>query len=269
MPMAKPPKINVTTNYKLFSRGEDNRPLDLKRHKPLKESMEKYGFIPDYHIMCERDTKGNLVIKDGQHRFYFAQLLGLPIYWSETQTEFDVADVNTAQRGWLPMDYAQRFSADGREDYTELIEFKTEHEVPLTIAAQLLAGVTTFATIAQRFYAGDFRVTDRPWARSVVAVYAPIVKVHKKLKTRVFLLSCMAVARVKGFSAKRLVDGISHCREKIAAYATRDGYLQMLEEIYNYRRKEQIGLRIDAINVMRARNPLERKKGAGGESEAA
>lgn len=253
--MARPPKINVTTNYKLFHRDDDNRPLDIKKHRSLKESMEQNGFIPDYHIICIKDADGRLRIKDGQHRFHFAQLLGLPVYWTETDSDFDVATVNTAQKGWLPMDYAARYAAGGNRDYAELLEFKKDHGLPLTIAATLLSGSVSFANVAGRFYAGEFKVTDRPWAKSVVGVYTPLVQARPALKTRVFLLACMSVARVKGFSAKRLADNLVRCQGKIALYANRDEYLEMLESIYNYGRKDIVGLRVEAVKAMRDRNP--------------
>jgi hypothetical protein len=258
--MARPPKINVTTNYKLFNRGEDNRRLEIHKHKALKESMKEYGFIPDYHIICVRDDKGGLVVKDGQHRLYFAQALGLPVYWTETAGDFDVAKVNSAQKGWLPADYARRFADAGDANYVEVLEFMAEHQVPLTLAAMLLAGVTTFATIGPRFYTGEYAVTDRPWAKAVIGVYAPLMRIEKRLKNRCFLLACMAVARVKGFSAKRLTECAARCRNKIVPYAGRDAYLDMLQDIYNFGRKDIVALKIEAIKAMRGRNPAERGK---------
>lgn len=266
--MSKPPKINVTTNYKLFHRDADNRALDVKKHRALKESMEQNGFIPDYHIICTRGEDGLLRIKDGQHRFHFAQMLGLPVYWTETNSDFDVAVVNAAQKGWLPMDYATRFSAGGNQDYAELLEFKEDHGIPLTIAAMLLSGMTTFTNVAQKFYCGEFKVTDRAWAKSVVAVYTPLVQTRPALKTRVFLLACMAVARVKGFNAKRLAENLTRCQGKIALYANRDEYLEMLESIYNFGRKDIVGLKIEAVKVMRDRNPKHRRKDIDAPPEA-
>ena len=43
-------KIQVTKNYKMFAHSGENRPLDLTKHKKLKESMEKYGFLKSFDI---------------------------------------------------------------------------------------------------------------------------------------------------------------------------------------------------------------------------
>jgi hypothetical protein len=260
--MAKPPKINVTRNYDLFRETSgENRPLDLKRHRALDESIRECGFIPAYPIICERDDKGRLTVKDGQHRLAFAKKHQTPVYWIEDDSGFDVAAVNNTQKGWQPMDYAGRFAAAGGKDYAELIEFKTTHGIPLTIAAALLAGQTTFHNLAHKFYNGEFVVTDRAWANSVVAVYLPVVKLDKSLKNGRFLLACMAAARVKGFSAKRFSEVAQRApRNYIGPYSTRDAYLDMIEKIYNYQQKNIFAIKIEAIKAMRERNPRTRGK---------
>jgi hypothetical protein len=216
--VSKPPKINVTKNYKLFLRSDDNRPLDLKRHRALEAQMEQYGYIPSYPIVCTRDEKGNLVVKDGQHRLAFAEKLGLAVYWVEDEIGFDVAAINNTQKAWLPIDYARKFADAGSADYVELLEFKEESGIPLTVAASLLAGIVTFAGVSEAFYSGEWAIKDRPWAKSVVAVYAPIVKMDPKLKTAPFLLACMAASRVKGFSPKRIIENVNRCRQKLVCY---------------------------------------------------
>ena len=260
--MAKPPKINVTKTYTLFSRSDENRPLDLKRHRALEQQMQLYGYIPAYPIVCIRDEKGHLVVKDGQHRLAFAEKLGLPVYWVEDETGFDVASINNTQKAWLPIDYARKFADAGQADYAELLEFKEEHGIPLTVACSLLSGTVGFNAVSESFYGGTFVIKDRPWAKAVVSVYSPIVKMEPKLKAAPFLLACMAVSRVKGFSPKRVVENVNRCRQKLIAYANRDGYLDMLEEIYNFGQKNLIGLKIEATKAMRERNPRLKKNDA-------
>jgi hypothetical protein len=269
--MAKPPKINVTKNYRLFRRSDENRPLDLKRHRKLDESMKENGFLPCYPIICKRDAAGQLIIKDGQHRLAFAEKHALPVYWIEVDdaTDFDVATINNTQKTWLPSDYAKRFADGGSADYAELIEFKDEHGIPLTTGAMLLAGVTGFNSISESFYDGSFKVKDRHWAKSVVSVYTPIVNADKKLKGMVLLLACMAAARVKNFSAKRLIDNLGRCRNKLAHFGSRDAYLEMLEKIYNFGRTDLVSLKNEAVMEMRKRNPRTRGKDDGCAPEAA
>lgn len=265
------PKIGVTWNYDQFTVADDNRPLDLKRHRALERNMEEDGFIPGCPIICIRRSR-KLIVKDGQHRLYFARKLGLPVYWIEVEEDFDVAKLNNAQKGWLTADYAGKFAEAGADDYKEVLQFREDHGVPITLAAALLAGVTTFGTVAHKFYAGEYKVTDREYARAVVAIYTPLIKIDKRLKHMQFLMACMAVARVKGFGAKRLLAGVDRARQKVVMFGSRDGYLAMLEELYNYGRGKPtwVPLKLEAQKEMAARNPRTRgKRPDDGAAEAA
>ena len=116
-------KITATKNYRLFHRSDENRALNLKKHKKLYESMRLYGFLPSFPIVCYRDAKGNLVVKDGQHRLAIAEELGLPVYYVEESIDFDVAVVNCTPKGWTLVDYAQKFAANGVSSYQEHLDF--------------------------------------------------------------------------------------------------------------------------------------------------
>jgi len=116
------PKINVTKNYRMFGRSADNREVDLKKHRRLYESMRRYGFLPCYPIICPRDANKHLYVKEGQHRLAIAEELGLPVYWVETDVDFDVAVVNCTQKVWTPIDYAKKHAADN-PDYREGLDF--------------------------------------------------------------------------------------------------------------------------------------------------
>lgn len=261
-------KIQVTKNYRLFARhSSENRPLDIQRHKRLLASMERYGFLECYPIIVVRDAQGVLTIKDGQHRHYVAEHLGLPVAYIEEKEDFDVAIVNSAQKGWTVRDYAQKFAGNGIEDYVEGLDFADRHKLPIGRAFALLAGTTTYSNIQDAFMTGDFKIRDRDWADAVAAVYGPLVQMSPAMKNDRFIEACMAVCRVKEFDRKRLLLGANRCREKLVAYSTRDAYLDMLEAVYNFGRKELFGLKVAAQMAMRdrsaARKPAANGKAAG------
>lgn len=248
-------KIQMTKNYRLFRRqAEENRPLNVKKHKKLKESMQQYGFLSCFPIVCVRDENGNLVIKDGQHRYTLAELLGLPIYWVEETTDFDVAIVNSAAKPWVLRDYVDKHIANNLPAYRDGLEFVERHGLPIGVAFALLAGTTAFANCQESFVDGTFKVKDRKWADAVAGIYGPMGAMAPCLKTSPFVLACMAVCRVPDFDSKRLLDGASKCRDKLVSFSTRDAFLDMMEGLYNYGRKNLVGLKSAAVMVMRNRN---------------
>lgn len=254
-------KILNTRNYRLFqtSSGE-NRPLDIKKHRKLEESMKRYGFLEEFPIIVHRNGGDQLIVKEGQHRLAIAEKLGLPVYYVESKTDFDVAQINTTPINWIPRDYAQKHAANGIKAYEEGLAFADRYALPVGLAFALLSGTISFANFKDQFVNGTFKIKDRTWADAVAGVYAPLSIMSKAVKNNKMLEACMAVCRVDGFDPARLLRNAERCREKLVAYSTREAYLEMLEEIYNFRHQKLVGLKAAATMAMRERHPMKAKK---------
>lgn len=247
-------KVLRTTNYRLFERSSDNRQLVPAKHKRLMESMRLYGFLPEFPIVCRRNGNSKLVVKDGQHRLSIAETLGLPVFYCIESADWDVAVVNSTAKTWTPIDYARRYATQGIADYQEGIDFMAAHRMPVGISFALLAGTTSFGNVSKDFLVGDFRVKDRKWADAVAALYVPFATASRDCKNARFIGACMAICRVDGFDANRMLRSLRRCRDKLASYSTRDAWLEVMEDIYNYGRKQLFSLKNEAIMAMRARN---------------
>lgn len=258
--MGRDLKIQVTKNYRMFARSSENRPLDMRKHRKLEQTMKEYGFIPDFPIVCRRDEKKHLIVKDGQHRLAVAESLGLPVYWTEGEIDFDVAKINSTAKIWTLKDYAQKWADNGIKSYHEGIEFAENNQLPLGTAFALLAGTTTYSNIDDQFMRGEFRVKDRQWADAVAAIYVPLAAMQPALKNARFIEACMAACRVDDFDKKRLLHNAERCRDRLIPYSTRDAYLDMLEEVYNFGRAKLVGLKAAATMVMRERNATVKAK---------
>jgi ParB-like nuclease family protein len=253
-------KIMFTKNYRLFDRSTENRPLDVKRHKKLMDSMKRYGFLKCFPIVIVRDKDNRLIVRDGQHRLVIAETLGLPVYWVEEDVDFDVAVINCTAKTWVLRDYAQKHSANGLVSYQQGLEFADQHGLPVGTAFALLAGTTSFGNCQDPFVDGTFKIKDRAWADTVAGIYQPIVSMAPVLKSARFIEACMVVCRAKSFDPRRLLTGAERCREKLVPYSTKDAYLDMLEIIYNFGRKQLVGLKTEALMAMRERNAVEASK---------
>lgn len=255
-------KVTSTKNYKLFSRSGDNRPLDPKKHKRLKKSMEKYGYLPCYPIVCIRDKKQNLIVLDGQHRLYMAELLGLPVAYAVVDEAFDIATINGTQEKWNTRNFAETFAAQGKREYQEGIEFADRYGIAIGIAFGLLAGTANLSNVHEEYYGGTFHIRDKEWAEVVGNIYATIVGLSPRLRNTRLLEACMAVARTDNFDPQRLLGGAEKCRDKLVPYSTRDAYLDLLETIYNFGRQKLVSLKINAIQAMRDRSAVNKNGSA-------
>lgn len=256
MARAATPKINVTKNYRMFKLSDDNRPLNLAKHRRLQASMQENGFFPWMPVICVRGKAGSLEVRDGQHRLAIAETLGMEVYWVEVAQDFDIAQFNSTAVIWVVRDYAEKYAKNGKQAYVALLEFADRHGIGVSISAMLLGGTITFANIAKAFHAGDFKIKEQPLAETVAELYVAFFKADKRLKNQRLLEAIIASARVPLFNAKRLLKNMLACNDKLKQYASRDGYLDMLEEIYNYRQQVLVPLKIGAVQAMRDRNVI-------------
>lgn len=256
-------KIQSTRDYRLFEyiNSGENRPLDVKKHKRLVTSMKKYGFLSCFPIVVVHAKNGKLTIKDGQHRFVIAQSLALPIYYVEEPTDFDLAEINGTPLPWQLVDFARKHAANGIKPYEEGLQFAENHKLPISDAFALLAGTSSYSNIREQFVAGAFKVKDRAWAESVASLYKSLVGMSKQVKSTRMLAACLAVCRVPEFDARRLLRSAKRCHDKLASYSTKDSYLRMLEDIYNFGSTRAFGLAAAANNAERERHPGKHKNG--------
>lgn len=247
-------KINSTRNYRLFTTTTENRPLEEAKRRKLRRSMERYGFLRSYPIICVRDKDGHLIVKDGQHRLQFAESLGLPVHWVEDDADFDIAVVNSAAKGWAVSDFVHMHSKKGVQDYADAIEFAQRFSMPLATALAILAGTVNYSNISLLVQTGGYRIKDRKYAEAVAATYSGMIRLASCLKSKAFLDAVMGICRVESFDLDRLLSNAARCRELLVSYSTRDAYLNMLETVYNFGRVKLVGLKAAATMAMRERN---------------
>lgn len=249
------PTLRATKDYGLFTHSRDNRPTDLSNRKGLLESMQKYGFLPAYPIHCVRARDGKMEIRDGQHRFAMAQKLGLPVWYVVLADDVSVPEINNTQKAWTPLNYAQCFAAQGNQHYADLIEFAKKYAVPVTLAAAILAGTACPHNIRAAFASGEFVIKTPARAHSIAHVFSALVKLNRSVRNARLLEAIYAVSHIKEVEMQRIVEGATRCPEKLVAYGTKDGYLEMLEELYNFGRRVRVPIKIPAENAMKERNP--------------
>lgn len=253
-------KLRATKDYSLFAHSQDNRDVDPSKRKGLVRSMEKYGFIRAYPLHCIRNGNlGKFVIIDGQGRFYAAQQLGLPVWFVVCDENVNPAEINAVQRRWTMEDYAKCFAAQGKKDYIELLAFHEQHGIPLGACANMLYNVSMADSnthVVSQIKKGVFVVKTRAMADQIARIYCQVGELSRAIKTNNFIGALFAASLVKGFDAERIITGAKGCPELLKSYSTRDGYLEMLEALYNHRRTaaNRVPLKFEAERALLARN---------------
>lgn len=251
-------KLQRTRSYSQFAYAKENRGVDVLNLKPqhtkLRKSMQKYGFLPSFPLMVSA-LNGKFVVKDGQHRLTFAQELGLDVYFVIDETDINIAEINQAQAGWTTRDFAQRWASMGRKDYAEAIAFADHYAVNISQAFSMLAGTIVFKNIQDKFHDGNFKIVALDKARRVASCYQAFCKAKSGIR-HTNLLACMwACCHVDYFEEARLIETASRRPDLIQSCGTRDAYMSMIEEMYNYHRKARSPIAFDANEAMARKNP--------------
>lgn len=103
----------------MFVSSGDNRPLNLKKRKRLRESMQEYGFLKPFPLSCSRNGDRKLIVKDGQHRLTVAEELGLNVHYFVEDVDYDIAKVNCTQEKWVVRDFAMKHANTGKKAYQD------------------------------------------------------------------------------------------------------------------------------------------------------
>lgn len=252
------PKLQRTRNYSQFSFARENRPVDVlnlkPQHRKLRESLQRYGFLPSFPLMVSC-TNGKFIIKDGQHRFTFAREFGLEVYFVVDDTDVSISDINQAQVGWSPRDHAMSWANQGHEDYRKAIQFADEWTLPIGTAFSMLAGTIVFKNVQDRFHEGRFKIRALDTATRVAQCFSELCKLRKGIRHQNLLTAIWACCHVEYFDENRIIQTVQRRPDQLYNAGTRDQFLALLEDLYNFNRKTREPLKFDADQAMKNRNP--------------
>lgn len=255
--------IRSTNNYEMFELENTNRDILPRRIRKKKNSLKAQGWIETQPMTVQKNGDGKYVILDGQTRFMAAQELGIAVYYAvlPDDRQVNIAAMNTEVGKWNAADYGRHHSKRGCATYDEVEIFAARHGLPLTEAAGMLGG-TTWSNVRKAWMEGMYKIKDRDHAERIATLYMrlrdsiPGRKMDRSLRGAV-----EAVCRISSFDIARMAEKTKQYNEPLMVkYATREGALQALETIYNYRhRGDKSPLKVDAENAMRKRNVARKK----------
>ena len=252
--MSDKPKLRSTKDYTLFSVSDSNRGINPRHVRKLKISMTAYGWIAAFPMLVHRTDKG-LEIVDGQHRFFVAKELGIAVWFVELEDGYDVARINEPQVPWKVADYANSFANRGNAEYQGVIDFAAANGMTIGDSAALLDGNTNYSNVATEWRSGQYKITDREHADTVAFLYTTIRRITREKVDKSLRLALISVARVPGIDLQRLARNASRLPERFIKFATREGALLMLEDVYNHhQRGDKFPLKTAAENAMHERN---------------
>jgi hypothetical protein len=231
-------QVHTTTDYFLFKPIEGNRNKNLLHINRLKKSMaETYLFT--VIIVNEKYE-----IIDGQHRFDVIQELKLPLNYIVCNGYGlnEVHILNQNSKTWTSDDYLDGYCKLGYEDYLKYKEFKELYGIGHYECMWLLNG-SQLSNPTQVFFTGDFKIKNYNEACKIIEKIMLVEPYYEEWKRRSFILAMLQLFKNPNFELTEFLQKLKLQPTALSNCSTTNQYVSLIEEIYNYRRREKVNIR--------------------------
>ena len=232
-------EIKSTTDYSLFKALKGNRVVNQKHVQKLINSMRKKM----HHSPIQVNEKMEII--DGQHRLEARKAIGAPIeyYISKGADISTVQDLNTNSEDWKIDDYLHSYISKGIKDYIIYKQFLDSYKFNHKITMYLLTN--NAGGCSEDFNSGNFKIKDIEKAAEIASKLNIVGGYYDGYKRRTFCYAFVRCLNNSKFSFEEFIAKLAYQRSKIYDCAKVEQYLEIIEEIYNYKRsaKDKIVLR--------------------------
>lgn len=231
--------VHTTTDYFLFKPIGGNRNINQLHLSRLKKAMSK-KYLFTVIIVNEKYE-----IIDGQHRFAIIKELGLPMHYIICHG-YGLAEVhllNENAKTWNADDYMHGYAELGYEDYVKYAEFKEKYKLGHNETAALLLNITSVGGRPDGFYEGLFKIVDIQEATRNIERILLIEPYYTGIRRRAFIKAMLFLFKNHYFEFSEFIQKLRIQPTALQDCVSREQYLVLIEEIYNYKRRNKINLR--------------------------
>jgi len=236
-------EIFETKDYSIFKFRNDNRVIDNNHVKKLSRKMKEKGWLSTSIVTL--NGSGDVI--DGQHRVKAAMAVGCPIRYKVTRgagTD-EMTEMNTLQKNWSPFDHLHKFVERGNSNYITFDKFVKDYPMFKYTEISMLLNNNMTTIKRDSFESGNYVVKNdkvgREWANYILELKPYFEKYYNK---SIFVRGFIKVISSKPeFVFEEFLHKVKLRPNMLVPCGTVEQYVQMIEDIYNYRRGEKVNLR--------------------------
>lgn len=227
-------EIKKTNNYDLFKTIRGNRMINEKNYRKLLASIKEEQLI----IPILVNEKYEII--DGQHRFFAASTLGLPVYYYMVPG-YNIQQVKKANMvglNWSVNDYMQMHIDLGNEHYKEFDELRRQFDVNFS-AYRFLEIISVlqhndFKRLKSMFEDGLFRIDSKMELFNFIAALEDF-NFFKEYKSIPFVKAFIKLYTMDRYDHGKMKRKLTNQGYKIEKRPTIHDYLHLLvNEIYTF-----------------------------------
>ena len=230
--------VHTTTDYGLFKSIDGNRNLNLLHLNRLRKSMQERALFTIITVNERYE------IIDGQHRFEVSKELGLPVHYVMCAGYGlnEVHTMNATSKTWNADDYLSGYCQLGKSAYLTYQKFKEQYGFAHDSCMIILAGDCTGDTV-KSFYSGTFKIGNYKNAVECAERIQLVGQYYAGFKRRVFINAILQLFKKPQFEFMEFLNKLRLNPSALTDCATVSQYITLIEEIYNYRRRDKVNLR--------------------------
>ncbi len=238
--------VSTTKDYSIFKIHPSNRPIDENNLKKIVDSIRSKNLLQFRPIVV--NTKMEII--DGQHRLAAAKILDIEVYYtiSRDSDANDIILLNVNQKKWAIDDYVHYYISIGNENYIKFSKFKQNEKIDSRQTLRLMG--KSGSSSLKVFREGKFQFPEDEkvdFLKIKISEYDDIIDTIKTTKIGGNLICARAgfkealleMIKSQEFETELFKHKLSFNIDKIRICSTREGYLGMLRDIYNWKNRNK------------------------------
>jgi hypothetical protein len=234
-------QIYRTNDYEKFKKISGNRVINHTKVKQLEKSMLKKGWLSTVVITVNELFE----IIDGQHRYVAARLTNTPMLYQivEGTGLREVILTNQGSSNWTIKDHIPSQIALGNKSFILLDKLMKEFpELSLSICQMMLTQSTKNPSREDvengTWEIGDYNLSVL-WSQNLMS----LKPYFEGYKLTYFVRTLIDVLLKPNFNFQEFHHKVVLRPTMLQRCGSKKQYLQMIEEIYNYKRTDKVNLR--------------------------
>lgn len=236
-------QIYITKDYSKFKMISGNRVIDQSHVRSIVKKMKRKGGWLD---TVEITVNEYFEVIDGQHRLIAAQLLGISVRYKIVRGSGieEVRETNQGNNNWKLKDHVPSYVSQGIQDYVLLDMFtKKFPEIKLTHCQMLLSNSMSSSN-RETFESGQWKVknfeTGVLWGNYLMSLKPYFSGFNRAIFIRGFIKVLITKPE---FKFEEFLHKVMLQPTRLVPCGTTHQYVDLIEQIYNYKRKGKVNLR--------------------------
>jgi hypothetical protein len=225
-----------TNDYNNFKTKQGNRELNQLHLKRLMSSVKEIDLLHANPILVNE----NFEIIDGQHRFNVCKELKKPIYFLMVKglglNEIQVLNANS--KNWKMEDYVDGYCSMGMIEYLEFKKYLENTDLGISLLLALLCGSDNGDNTSE-LKNGKLKLTHKNRAIVILQWLKDYSKYYEGCKRRSFVLALNQLYSIKGYNHDKMMQKLKYQSAKLVDSLNVKTYLALLEEIYNFKERNE------------------------------